>query len=398
LVFFVVNEFRGFMSDVVIIGIGQTPVGEHWEVSLRSLAAQAIQAARKDAGDTQPDALYIGNFLAPIASGQTNLGALLTENLALTGVESYTVEAAEASGAAAFRQGYLAVASGYVDYAIVVGVEKCTDAVGSSQEAAAAQAMDYDYEAMYGLTPTAQAALLMQRYLFEYNLPRNALAGFPVLAHANAVHNPNAMFRRAISYETYEKAGMISDPLNLFDQAPLADGAAAIVLTRSELVAAPRPFPLVRVVASASVVDTLALHDRQDMLAFEAAALSVQRACRQAGILPSDASLFELSDTFSIYAALALEAAGFARRGEGWKLAREGQVAPGGMMPICTLGGAKGRGHPIGATGVYQLVEAVQQLRGQAGAGQIPGAQRALVQSLGGPASTAITHVLEKCE
>lgn len=386
------------MSDVVIIGIGQTPVGEHWEISLRSLAARAIQAARRDAGEIQPDALYIGNFLAPAASGQTNLGALLVENLALTGIESYTVEAADASGAAAFRQGYMAVASGYVDCAIVVGVEKCTDAIGNMQETIASQALDYDYEAMYGMTPTAQAALLMQRYLFEYDLPRQALAEFPILAHANAVHNPNAMFRKAISYETYAKAGMVSDPLNLFDQAPLADGAAAVVLTRPELAPAPRAFPLVRVVASASVIDTLALHDREDMLAFEAAGVSLQRACRQAGILPTDADLFELSDTFSIYAALTLEAAGFAHHGEGWKLARDGQVAPGGRMPILTLGGAKGRGHPIGATGVYQIVEAVQQLRGQAGNAQVPGAQRALVQSLGGPASTAVTHVLERSD
>jgi acetyl-CoA C-acetyltransferase len=258
--------------------------------------------------------------------------------------------------------------------------------------------MDYDYEGMYGLTTTAQAALLMQRYLYEYGLARNALAVFPILAHANAVNNPNAMFRRAISLEMYENAAMISDPLNMFDQAPLADGAAAVMLTRRELLANPQHLPLVRVVGSSSVVDTLAPHDRSDLLAFEAAGLSVQRACRQAGILPGDADFFELFDSFSIYAALTLEAAGFADRGEGWKLAGSGRLALSGDLPICTLGGAKGRGNPIGASGVYQIVEAVLQLRGQAGKSQVSSAQRALVQSLGGPASTAVTHVLERVE
>ena len=390
------------MGDVVIVGIGQTPVGEHWELSLRSLAAKAIQAARKDSrqavGDLQPGAMYIGNFLAPTVSRQANLGALLTDNLGLRGLESYTLEAAEASGAAAFRQGYLAVASGFVDCAIVVGVEKCTDAIGANLETAAAEAMDYDYEGMYGLTNTALAALLMQRYLHEYQLPRTSLSGFPLLAHANAVNNPNAMFRRAISFELYERGARISDPLNMFDQAPLADGAAAVILTRSELADKTVDHPLVRVVGSSNVVDSLSLHDRDDLLAFEAAGLSLQRACRQAGILPTDTDFFELTDNFSIYAALSLEAGGFADRGEGWKLAREGMLNLDGEMPICTLGGAKGRGNPIGATGLYQIVEAVQQLRGEAGKSQVPDAHRALVQSLGGPASTAITHVLEKVE
>ncbi len=386
------------MGDVVIVGIGQTPVNEHWNISLRSLAAKAILAALRDAGDIRPDALYIGNMLAPTVSNQANLGALLTDNTGLGGIEAYTLEAAEASGAAAFRQGYLAVASGYVNCALVVGVEKCSDAIGADLEAAAAQSMDYDYEAIFGLTNTAQAALLMQRYLYEYDLPRIALAEIPILAHANAVHNPNAMYRKAISYETYEKAALVSDPLNLFDQSPLADGAAAVLLTRPELAPKPQAYPAVRVVGSSCVVDTLALHDRPDLLAFEAAGLSLQRACRQAGILPTDADLFELCDTFSIYAALSLEAAGFAYRGEGWKLAREGKVALGGELPISTLGGAKARGNPLGAGGVYQIVEAVQQLRGQAGGSQVAGAKRALVQSLGGPASTAITHVLERSE
>jgi acetyl-CoA C-acetyltransferase len=249
---------------------------------------------------------------------------------------------------------------------------------------------------MAGLTQAGQAALLMQRYLYQYNLPPDALSGFPILAHANAASNPNAMFRRPITAEMYAQAAMISAPLNLYDQAPLADGAAAVLLTRRERTPAGLAHPLVRVSGSALVSDTLALHDRADALAFEAAGLALQRACRQAGCLPGDADLFEFSDTFSIYAALSLEAAGFAPRGEGWKLAREGKLAPGGEMPSLTLGGAKARGLPYGAASVYQLVEAALQLRGQAGPSQVRDARRALVLSLGGPASTAAAHVLER--
>jgi acetyl-CoA C-acetyltransferase len=268
--------------------------------------------------------------------------------------------------------------------------------VGPELESAVAQSTDYDYEAVQGMTPTTQAALLMQRYLHDSHAPRDAFAAFPMLAHANAAGNPNAMFRKAMRKEAYDNAEMLSDPLNLFDMAPYADGAAAVVLTRAELL--PKGFAQipVRISGSCVSIDTLALHDRPDPLAFHAAGYAVEGACRQAGILPADVDLFEYCDAFSIYAVLSLEAAGFAKRGEGWKLGQDGSLGLKGKMPVATLGGLKGRGNPLGATGVYQIIEAVQQLRGQAGPNQIPDARRALVQSLGGPASTAIAHVLER--
>lgn len=384
------------MCDVVIAGIGQVAVGEHWDVSLRSLAARAMLAAQKDAGGLKPQAVYIGNLLASVVSHQSNLGALLTDNAAMGGVEAFSVEAGEASGAAAFRMGYLAVSSGYVDTVMVVGIEKMTDVVGPPLEAAMAESTDYDFEATNGLTPTTIAGLVMRRYLDVYQLPPATLAGFPILAHANAMNNPNAHFHRTINREAYTRAGMISDPVNLFDKAPYVDGAAAVILTQAKLLPREFPHPLVQVCGSSSVIDRLALHDRSDPLAFDGSALSVQRACRQAGILPTDVDLFELCDSFSVYAALTLEAAGFASRGEGWRLAEEGSLALTGKMPACTMGGWKGRGNPAGASGVYQIVEAVQQLRGEAGINQVKNARRALIQALGGPASTAITHVLQR--
>jgi acetyl-CoA C-acetyltransferase len=340
--------------------------------------------------------MFIGNMLATTLSHQANLGALLTDNTGLRGIEGTTVEAAGASGGAALRMGYLAVASGMVETALVVGVEKFTDVVGPEVEAALAQTTDSDFEAVHGVTPTSQAALLMRRYLCDYGVRHQAFAGFPVTAHANAVANPNAMYRKAISAEAYEKAEAVSEPLNMFDVAPYADGAAALLLTSLEQVPAGFDHPLVRISGSSIVTDTLALHDRQDLLAWYAAGFSVERACRQAGILPTDVDLFEYFDAYSIYAALSLEAAGFARRGQGWQMAMDGQISLSGKLPAATMGGLKGRGNPGGATGVYQAVEAVLQLRGEAGKNQVPEARLALVQCLGGPASTAVTHVLER--
>jgi acetyl-CoA C-acetyltransferase len=383
------------MAEVVIAGLGITPVGEHWELSLRNLAARAISAALKDAGGLRPQALYIGNYLGSIVSHQANMGALITDNSGLSGIESYTVEAAEASSAGAFRVGYLAVASGCVDTALVLGVEKYTDVTDGAGNALGT-GLDWDYESVNGVLPVTLAALVMQCYLGQYQAPRQAFAGLPLLAHANAVNNPKAMYRKPIRREAYEQAAMVSDPLNLYDIAPYADGAAAVLITRRELVPDNLAHALVKVMGSSVVTDRLALHDRFDPLAFEAAALSVERACSQAGILPKDVSFFELDDAFSIYGVLALEAAGFARRGEGWKLLNDGSLEIKGRLPALTMGGSKARGNPPGAAGLYQIAEAALQLRGQAGASQVAGARRALVQSLGGPASTAITHVLEK--
>ncbi len=383
------------MRDVVIAGIGQTDVGEHWGVSLRELALHAIEAARQDAGGLQPQALFVGNMLAPSLSRQAHLGSLVADFAGLAGIEAMTLEAAGASGGAALRTGYLAVASGDAEVVLVVGVEKFTDQVGGPFEAALSSAADSDFESVHGLTPTGQAALLMQRYLHEFDAPRQAFAGFPVTAHANGVGNPKAMFRKAITTSAYKAAGVVSDPLNLFDVAPAADGAAALLLTRTGMLPTGFPNALVRIAGSAVATDSLALHDRSDPLSFLGASISVQRACQQAKITPLQVDLFELYDAYSIYAALSLEAAGFATRGEGWKLAQDGALGLAGSLPIATMGGLKARGNPGGATGVYQAVEAVLQLRGEAGTNQIQDARRALLQCLGGPASTAVTHVFE---
>lgn len=386
------------MTDVVFAGIGQTEVGEHWDIGLRDLAFAAIQDAVQDSGGLRPQALFAGNMLAPNLSNQAHLGALLADFAGFTGIEAVTVEAAGASGGAALRQGYLAVASGMVDVALVIGVEKFTDKLGPDVDVALATASDSDFEAVQGLTPTGQAALLMKRYMHEYQVPADGFAGFALIAHANGTGNPCAMFRKAIKLETYTKAEMVSEPLNMFDIAPNADGAAAVILTRRDLLPKDFSHPLVKIAGSASAADTLALHDRKDILYFEAAQFSAGKAIKQAGITLDQINFFEYHDMFSIYAALSLESVGFAIRGQGWKLAADGLISLKGRIPSATMGGLKARGFPGGATGVYQAVEAVTQLRCQAGANQVVGAKYGLIQSFGGPASTTVSHILKRLE
>jgi acetyl-CoA C-acetyltransferase len=383
------------MTDVVIAGIGQTEVGEHFDTSLRDLALAAVSEARRDAGGLRPEVMFVGNMLAPTASHQAHLGALLADYGSLLGIEGSTVEAGGSSGAAALRLAFMAVASGQANTALAIGVEKVTDQYGPVSEATWSLSTDSDYEAMQGATPNALAALVMRRYMHTYGVGHEVFGGFPVIAHANAVHNPYAMFRMPLSLNSYNQAGLVSEPLNLFDVSPVADGAAAVLLTRPELLPVHTPQALVKITGSNMTTDRLALHDRQDLLAFDAARVSVQHACRQAGILPGDVDLFELCDTYSIYAALSLEAAGFALPGQGWQMATEDKIGLQGLLPIATFGGMKARGNPGGAAGLYQVVEAALQLRGQAGNNQVSGAKRALVQMLAGPASTAVTHVLE---
>jgi acetyl-CoA C-acetyltransferase len=383
------------MSEVVIAGVGQTDVGELYNISLRDLALMALEAAIQDAGGLRPDILFVGNMVAPSASHQAHLGSLITDYGGLEGIEASTIEAGGASGGAALRMGYLAIKSGEAKVALVLGIEKVTDQLGPGAEAIQTLGEDSDYEAVQGLTPNAQAALLMRRYMHEYRVNHDDFSGFPILAHANALTNPHAMYHNPVTLEAYQSAEPLSDPLTLFDTAPVADGAATLILTLPEYLPSGYSTPLVRITGSSLVTDRLAIHDRPDPLAFDAARRSVERACRQAGLLPADMDLFELCDSYSIYAALALEAAGFSNRGKGCTLAKDGKLARDGELPIATFGGLKARGNPGGATGVYQAVEATLQLRGQAGLNQVIDAQRALIQCLAGPASSAVTHVLE---
>ena len=384
------------MRKVAIAGIGQTKIDEHWDKSLRELGGEAAFAAMQDAGMEKVEALFVGNMLSPMIDGQNHLGTLLADWIGLWRQEALKVEAACGSGAAALRAGMMAVASGEIETALVVGVEKMTDRAGHEVTLALASAADADYEVEQGVSFVGINALVMRRYMFEYGWQHADFAPFSINAHANAVHNPFARLQFQISVEEFEHSSMVATPINLLDASPVGDGAAAVILVPAERVSRSPSRPRIILAGSAAATDTIAVHSRRDPLFLQAAYTSAKKAYELAGIIgPEEIDFFELHDAFSIMAALSLEACGFAERGQGPRLGLEGEIQPGGRIPICTRGGLKARGHPVGATGMYQVVEAAQQLRGECGQTQVEGARVALVQNVGGSGATVLTHVLK---
>jgi acetyl-CoA C-acetyltransferase len=383
------------MREVAIIGVGQTSVAEHWDKSLVDLASQAIRAALNDARLDRADALYAGNMMSGTVSHQSTPGALIAGRAGLATVESIKVDTACSSGASALRLGLSAVTSGEIGVAVVAGVEKMTDAVGDEVTAALASAADADFEAAMGTSFVAINALLMRRYMEAYGWKHADFAPFSINAHANARHNPYARLRDPIDERQYNRARMVADPINLLDASPTGDGAAAAVIVPVELAGKYRSGgPLVTIAASAAATDSIALHDRYDTLELAAARQSAERAYAQAGLGPADLDVFELHDAFSIMAALSLEAAGFAEPGQGPRLGLDNQIGPHGKVPIATMGGLKARGHPVGATGMYQIVELYLQLTGRAGETQVPGAKIGMAQNVGGSGASVVTHIL----
>jgi acetyl-CoA C-acetyltransferase len=383
------------MRQVAILGIGQTKIDEHWDLSLREIGGNAAFAAMQDAGMDKVDALFVGNMLSPLISGQNQLGVFFSDWVGLWGQESVKVEAACASGAAALRAGLMAVAAGDIESALVVGVEKMTDKAGHDVTAALATAADADYEVEQGVSFVGINALIMRRYMHEYGWKHADFAPFSINAHANAMHNPFARLHQKINVEQFEKSAMVATPVNLLDASPIGDGAAAVVIVPAEKVASLKGKPRVTIAGSASATDSIAVHSRKDPLFLAAAYQSTKRAYEMANVAPEDIDVFELHDAFSIMSALSLEACGFAERGQGVKLGLEDEIGPKGRVPICTRGGLKARGHPVGATGMYQIVEVVQQLRGECNGTQVDGAKIGMAQNIGGSGATILTHILK---
>jgi acetyl-CoA C-acetyltransferase len=380
------------LRKVYIVGVGQTLVREHWDRSVRDLAVESMLKAMDEAAIGRVDAIFVGNALSGELTGQEQIAALVADFAGQTGAEAVRVEAAGASGGAAVRLGYLAVASGMHNTVLVTGVEKMSDLPGPLVSEALVSSTDEEYEAIHGLSLEALYALLMRRYMHDYDLERRDFAHFSVNAHRNAVNNPNAMYRRPITLDAFERAKLVADPISLLDSAPAADGAASVILC-SEYVGADDSGSHVEIIGSALATDAIALHDRPNPLFLRAAHESARKVYAQASVGPEDIDVFELHDAFTILAALSLEACGFAGEGEGARLAMEGDITLEGRIPISTMGGLKARGYPMGASGVYQIVELVQQLRGDAGANQVD-ARLGMAQSIGGTGGTVVTHIL----
>lgn len=380
------------MQKIYIAGVGQTPVRENWEKSLKELAGDAALSALEDANLGYPEGIFVGNMMSGSANHQLQLGALLADWLGMHYREGFGLESACSSGAAAFRAALMAIASGELSSALVVGVEKMTDSPLAEITSSLATAADADLEGDFGVSFVALNALIMQRYMYEYGWKTSDFAAFSINAHANAVFNPNARFRKAISLSDYEHTGMVCEPINLLDASPVSDGAAALYLTA----APPTKDRRISVAASSAATDTISLQNRTNSLRLSAAEKSARIAYQQAGITPREIGLFEYHDAFSIMAALSLEAAGFCDPGQAPRLANDGSIALNGRIPVATMGGLKARGHPVGATGLYQLVEVALQLRGEAGQTQVEAARWGMAQNIGGSGSNIITHILHQ--
>jgi acetyl-CoA C-acetyltransferase len=343
------------------------------------------------AGVNEIGALYVSNMLSDELQLQKHVAALIADEAALFGVEAIQIRAATAVGAAALRVGSMAVASGAVDLAVVAGVEKMA---GGLSTPALAKALDAVVEVPDGATMISHNARLMEAYLERYRPPDDALALFSVNAHDNGANNPFALFQnRQFDADDVLSSRLIFAPIRLLDCSPICDGAAAVILAPSDQADHYCSTP-VHLLGSGVATDRFRLADRPNPLNLEGTSLSCQKALAEAKLGAGDIDFFELHDAFSIMACLCLEASGFAELGKGWQLATEGEIKRDGRIPISTMGGLKARGHPIGATALYQTCEIFLQLTGRAEKAQLDGPKTALMQSIGGAASTTITHVL----
>jgi acetyl-CoA C-acetyltransferase len=381
---------QDLLRGVSIVGIGQIPVEKANSKSLKEMGADVVKLAMQDAGVESVDALFAGNMLSDELQNQKHIATLIASAAGLRGIEALQVRAATATGAAALRMAYFAVASGEARLAVAVGVEKMSEGLATP---ALAKALDAKTETAVGATLIGQNARLMQMYIDRHHLTIDAFNNFPLTAHHNARTNPYALFKdKRVNDRTIRDSPVISPPLRLYDASPICDGAAAVVLTRTNEARAYTDHP-VKILSSSVATDWFRIDDREDPLHLFAAAQSAHDAFRKANVHRNDIDLFEVHDAFSIMACLLLEAVGFAPRGQGWRMAKENKIGLRGPLPIATFGGLKARGHPIGATALYQTCEIVLQLTGRAGKNQVKNAQVALLQSVGGAASTVLTHI-----
>jgi len=394
ILFIIIWKLQGIiMREVVVIGVGQTKISEHWDKSLKELAGEAIFEAVANTGIQRIDGVFVGNMMSSIANKQQHLGTYISDWIGSKGNEAMRLETACSSGAAAFRAALFSIASGELDTAVAVGVEKMTDSPTSEITSGLATAADADWEVSQGVSFVALNALIMQRYLHEYEWLRKDFAQFSINAHKNALTNPNARLRMTLTQEQFDSSSVICDPITLMDASPIGDGAAAAVLIPKEKIQTFENQKIVRIAGSGASSDLISIHERKDPLWLTAAERSSKAAYSQAGIGPQDIDFFEYHDAFTIMAALSLEACGFSERGNAPRLALENEIGLEGKIPVATFGGLKARGHPVGATGLYQIVEVVKQLYGDAGENQVANAKWGIAQNIGGSGSNIITHI-----
>ena len=374
---------------ISILGFGITKFGEHWDKDLLDLAMEAGNEALTNSR-LKPEAIeavIVGNMLYSKSSGQDHLGALITSNLRLKSSSSH-VEAACASGGLAVHQAVQGILSGLYENVLIVGVEKMTD-MSTSQVSTALMGAASEEERQAGLTFPALYALMAKAHMKKFGTTRKQLASIAVKNHFHASLNPKAQFPFEISIEKVLSSSMISDPLTLFDSSPITDGAAAIILSGSKK-------SDVFISGSAVASDSVGLSERTSLVEIPATTMAAKKAFTQSGLSQKDIDILEVHDCFTIAEILAMEDLGFCKKGEGGKFIESGVTKLGNKLPVNTSGGLKGCGHPVGATGVKQIVEIAMQLSGNAASRQVEGAKVGLAQNVGGTGATVAIHILQK--
>lgn len=387
------------MREVAIVGIGCTKFGEMWDKSFRDLFIEAGLRALEDAGvsGAQVEALYGGNMSSGIFVEQEHVGALIADYTGLTtnSVPCTRVEAACASGGLALRSGVVAVASDYHDVVVSAGIEKMTDVGAEKAMDALAAASDREWEAAVGATFPGLYAMMARAHVHEFGTTREQLAQVAVKNHYHGSMNPRAQFRNRITIDTVINSPLVADPLRLFDCSPITDGAAAVVLVPAARAKEFTDTPIY-VKAAAQTSDTISLHDRRSLTSIDATAVAADRAFKMAKLQRSDIDIAEVHDCFTIAEIMAIEDLGFFEKGMGGPATIDGETAIDGKIPVNTSGGLKACGHPVGATGIKQAVEIVEQLRGDAGERQVEGAEIGLTHNVGGTGGTVVVHILAR--
>jgi len=385
------------MRKVAVIGCGQTKFDEHWDKSLRDLSTEAGILAIEDAGIDGKDieALYIGNMSGGRFIGQEHLAALAADQGGLLPIPAARVEGACASGSLAFRNAYISIASGLYDIVIAAGAEKMTDIKGPDAIAALMGAGDSEWESSIGLTFTGLYALMARAHMHKFGTTSEQLALFSVNNHKNAALNEKAQFPFPITVDDVLKSPMIADPLHLLDCSPITDGAAVVVLASEDVVKKLKIENPVWVIGSGQASDTLALHDRKSLTEMFATKVAVHNALKQAKIDINKIKLAEVHDCFSIAGLIALEDLGFCEKGQGGRFIEDGNIELGSTVSVNTDGGLKAKGHPVGATGISQIIEIVEQLRGRAGKRQVE-SDYGLTHNVGGTGATVVVNIFAK--
>jgi acetyl-CoA C-acetyltransferase len=384
------------MREVCVVGVGLSEWGEVWRQSLRDLFVDAALKAVKNSGVDHLDSMYVGCMSGGLFVGQEHLGALLADYLGVRGIPAVRVESACASGGMAFRQAFIEVGAGVSDIVLASGVEKMTDCSGDDATYALATAADQEYEVFHGATFPGLYAMMAHAHMARYGTTREMLSAVAVKNHKNGSKNPVAQYPFEVTSDQVAKSVMIADPLRVLDCSPITDGAAAVIVTTEEI-AKKLKKPYIKVIGSAIGTDTMALAQRDDITTIKAATIASQRALKMARKKIEDVQFAEMHDCFTIAEIILAESIGKFAPGKAGQAILSCETSLEGKFPINPSGGLKSKGHPVGATGVAQIIEVYKQLTGQAENGrQIPKSPKiGMAQNMGGSGASSVVHIME---